>query len=108
MVDVQTKQVTAVVSRKGIVSVQWSPKETYLVTCEKIKTNQTFKNLNVWNVSSLASKTDEPEKSFEWANSAKDGASSIKFDPEEQFCARQIAKNVIEIFENGNFNESKM
>jgi hypothetical protein len=29
---------------------------------------------------------------------------SIKFDLEEKFAARQIAVNVIEVFEKGNFD----
>jgi len=45
---------------------------------------------------------------FEWKNTAKDGPRSIKFDGDEKFCARQVGKNVIEIYEAGNFAELKM
>jgi hypothetical protein len=44
---------------------------------------------------------------YEWKNTAKDGPKSIKFDEEEKFCARQVGKNLIEIYEGGNFKETK-
>lgn len=46
--------------------------------------------------------------SFEWKNTAKDGPKSIKFDDEEKFCARQVGKNTIEVYEAGKFDELKM
>ena len=44
---------------------------------------------------------------FEWQNSAKDGPRSVKFDKEERFCARQISKNMIEIYDTTNFEQPK-
>lgn len=65
---------------------------SYVISCEKMKTND--KNLIVW-----CAKTGNKVASFEWKNTAKDGPKSIKFNNEEKFCARQIGKNIIEIYE---------
>ena len=45
---------------------------------------------------------------FDWQNKAQEGAVSIKFDLEEKFAARQIAQNIIEVFEKGSFEQSKL
>jgi len=58
--------------------------------------------LKVWNA-----KNGELVTEFEWKNTAKEGPKSIKFDQDEKFCARQQGKNIIEIYESGNFNETK-
>lgn len=62
-------------------SLEWSPKETYIITCEKPKTGA--KNLVIWD-----SKTGQLVAEFEWKNQAIDGPMSIKFDEDEKFCAR--------------------
>jgi uncharacterized protein with WD repeat len=74
-----------------------------LVTSEKYKIGLNENNLIVWDT-----KTDgRIIRAFEWNASAKDGAKSIKFDPEEKFCARQISKNLVEIYDTANFAEPK-
>jgi uncharacterized protein with WD repeat len=99
-VDVESKKERLFVERKGIISMEWSPMETYVVTCEKARANE--RNLQVWDA-----KTGELVVDYEFRNAAKEGAKSIKFDDEEKFCARQIGKNMIEIYESGNFSEPK-
>jgi hypothetical protein len=69
------------ISRKGVVALQWSPKETFIITSEKLKPNE--KNLKVW-----CAKSGDLIIDFEWKNTAKDGAKSLKFDDEEKFCSR--------------------
>lgn len=59
-------------------------------------------NLNIWNAT-----TGELVKSFEFRNTPKDLSKSIGFDAEEKFCARQINKNVIEIYDGTNLKEPK-
>lgn len=100
MVDVESKAERLFVEKKGIISMEWSTRESYVLTCGKLRANE--KNLNVWD-----SSTGELVVDFEYRNAAKEGAKSIKFDEEEKFCARQIGKNMIEIFESGNFAEPK-
>jgi len=100
IVDVETKQERLTIERKGIIALEWTPRETYVISCEKQKPNE--KNLRVWDA-----KTGEQVLQFEWKNTAKEGPKSIKFDDEEKFCARQVGKNLIEIYEGGNFNETK-
>jgi uncharacterized protein with WD repeat len=77
--------------------------ETYLIGCEKNIHNPSKNDLYVWETTEgkLAAK-------FDWHNKAQEGAASIKFDLEEKFAARQIAQNVIEVFEKGNFEKSKL
>lgn len=80
--------------------MEWSPMETYVITCEKAKKDE--KNLQVWDAT-----TGQLVVDYDFRNAAKEGAKSIKFDEEEKFCARQIGKNMIEIYESGNFAEPK-
>jgi len=35
LVDIATKQERLVIQRKGIIALEWSPKESYLLSCEK-------------------------------------------------------------------------
>lgn len=100
IVDVESKKEILKIERKGIIALEWTPKETYVISCEKQKPNE--KNLRVWDA-----KTGDLVLSFEWKNTAKEGPKSIKFDEEEKFCARQVGKNLIEIYEGGNFKETK-
>jgi hypothetical protein len=43
IVDIETKAERLFIERKGIISMEWSPKETYVMTCGKLKQNE--KNL---------------------------------------------------------------
>lgn len=82
MVDVVTKQERLFIERKGIIALEWSPKETYVTSCEKQRKDGD-NNLCVWNA------TDGTLViSFEWKNTAKDGPKSVRFDDDEKFCAR--------------------
>jgi uncharacterized protein with WD repeat len=81
VIDVATKQERLKIEKKGIIAFEWSPKESYLISCEKQKENS--KNLNVWDA-----QTGKLIIEFEWKNTAKDGPKSVKFDSEEKFCAR--------------------
>lgn len=101
LVDMESKTERIFIERRGIIALEWSPKERYLISCEKQK--EGLKNLNVWDANTGAHVID-----FEWKNTAKDGPNSIKFDADEKFCARQVTKNVIEVFDSTNFKEPKM
>jgi hypothetical protein len=100
VIDMETKKERCTIERKGIIALEWTPRETYLISCEKQKKDE--KNLRVWDA-----KTGALVSEYEWKNTAKDGPKSIKFDEEEKFCARQVGKNLIEIYEGGNFSETK-
>jgi len=100
IVDIETKKERLFIEKRGIIALEWTPKETYVISCEKQRPNE--KNLKVWD-----SKTGEAVMQFEWKNTAKDGPKSVKFDEEEKFCARQVGKNLVEIYEGGNFKETK-
>lgn len=45
---------------------------------------------------------------FDWLNQAKDGASSIKFDEDQKYCARQVAKNAIDVYEVQDMSQVKI
>jgi len=100
IVDVASKKEVVTIERKGITALLWSPRGTYVISCEKLKGND--KNLKIWNPT-----TGENVASFEWKNAAKDGPKSIKFDIEEKFCARQVGKKIIEIYDAQNLSEPK-
>lgn len=97
IVDVDTKQECQFIPRKGVIALEWSPKETFVISCEKFK--EGTNNLKIWDV-----KEGKLVLECEWKNTAKDGPKSIKFDENERFCVRQIGKNIIEVFENGDFS----
>ena len=50
LVDVESKKQILYIERKGVIAMEWSPKETYLITCEKFKTGTTENNLCLWDV----------------------------------------------------------
>jgi len=69
-------------------AMEWSPMETYVITCEKVRSDIAKEavapgNLNIWSAT-----TGEIVKSFDWRNTPKEGPKSIGFDSEEKFCAR--------------------
>lgn len=43
-----SKTQVASLKRSGVASLEWSPRETYLISCEKLKTNSDLNNLNIW------------------------------------------------------------
>ena len=97
LVDIESKKEVLYIAKKGIIALEWSSLETYVISCEKYK--EGIKNLNVWDA-----KTGKLVLEFEWKNTAKEGPRSVKFDPEEKYCARQIGKNIIEVYETGIFD----
>jgi len=101
LVDVSTKKISVFIERTGISALEWSPQGTYVISCERIRAG-VKNNLIVWNAS-----TGEKVAEFEWKNTAKDGPKSVKFNKEEKFCARQIGKNIIEIYDATNLGEPK-
>lgn len=102
LIDIASKQERLFIKRKGVIALQWSPKESYVISCEKQRKDGE-QNLCVWNAAD-----GKLVIAFAWNNTAKDGPKSIKFDDDEKFCARQVGKNVIEVYEAGNFTETKM
>jgi len=82
MVDIASKKERLFIERKGIIALEWSPKENYVISCEKQRKDGEH-NLYLWNATDGKLVT-----SFEWKNTAKDGPKSIKFDDDEKFCAR--------------------
>jgi uncharacterized protein with WD repeat len=81
IIDVETKEVLMIIEKRGIISLEWSPKSTFVISCTKCKEGSN--NLNVWDVTS-----GKLVYECEWKNTAKEGPKSIKFDDQERFCAR--------------------
>ena len=76
--DVASKQEKHYFAGAGVASVEWSPLESYLITCAKDPTKAAqSKNLTIWDVES-----GTQVNCFDWLNAAKEGAASIKFDDE--------------------------
>ena len=48
LVDVNSKQLRLKIDRPGIVDMQWTPRENYIVTCDKYKAGTNEKNLVIW------------------------------------------------------------
>jgi len=81
LVDVESKKRRLFIERRGIIALEWSPRENFVISCEKQK--EGLKNLNVWDAN-----TGQLVIDFEWKNTAKEGPRSVKFDSDEKFCAR--------------------
>lgn len=95
LIDMSTSEERHFLARPGVASLEWSPLETHLITCEKDPALPVqSENLIVWDV-----ETGEQVNRFDWLNQAKDGAASIAFDEEQKFMARQVAKNAIDIYD---------
>lgn len=103
LVDIESKKERLLIPKQGIVAFEWSPLENFFISCEKFREGSN--NLNVWDAA-----TGENVRSLEWKSSAKDGPSSIKFDAEEKFCARQVGQNIIDIYDlkDKKFDEVKL
>lgn len=98
VIDVVSQQVKHYIEKAGVASIEWSPQESYLITCAKDPTKSVqSQNLSIWDVQS-----GTQVNCFDWRNQAQDGAASIKFDDEQKFCARQVAANAIDVYDASN------
>jgi uncharacterized protein with WD repeat len=99
-VDMTTAKEKLQIVKSGVSAIDYSPKDTYLITCERYQQGE--KNLVLWN-----SASGKEEGAFEWRKSSKEGPKSIKFTKDEKYCARLASKKSITVYENGNFSEPK-
>lgn len=97
-IDTTTGKIQRMIMATGINSMLFSPRDSYLITCEKFV--QGNKNLNVWSV-----QTGKEVLQFEWKKASKEGPRSIKFSQDEQFVARLASKTSIEVYKVGQFDQ---
>jgi uncharacterized protein with WD repeat len=71
--------------KPGVSALDFSPRDTYLITCEKYQQGE--KNLVLWNA-----QTGKELHSYEWKKISKEGPKSIKFMKDEKFMARLASK----------------
>jgi uncharacterized protein with WD repeat len=76
----------------GIGSIEYSPRDTYLITSEKF--TKGYKNLKLWHT-----QTGEEVTSFEFRKTSREGPKSIKFTKDERFCIRLASKTEIEVYQ---------
>ena len=76
MIDMKEKKEKLMILRNGIGGINFSPLDTYLITCEKF--TQGEKNLMIWNM-----KSGKEEAQFEWKKTSKEGPRSLKFTKDE-------------------------
>lgn len=100
-VDTATGQETRFINHFGVTAIALSPRDTYLITCEKYNAGR-GNNLIVWNTL-----TGSESAIFEWKKQSKEGPKSIKFSQDERFCARLSSKTTIDFYENGDFSKPK-
>lgn len=94
----ESKKEVLQIVRSGINAIDYSPKDTYLITCEKYSQGGE-KNLFIWNT-----QTGKEVASFEFRKTSKEGPKSLKFTKDEKYCIRIASKSVIDIFESGKFD----
>lgn len=71
-VDTTTGKETRYVDQYSVTALDISPRDTYVITCEKFTAGK--KNLILWN-----SQTAREVAMFEWKKQSKEGPKSIKF-----------------------------
>ena len=72
--------------------MDYSPRDTYLITSEKYVNGE--KNLILWH-----SLTGKEIVGFEFKKGSKEGPKSIKFTKDETFCARSSSQKTIDIYD---------
>ena len=50
IIDVNTKREIKTIEKRGIIALEWSPQENFVISCTKYK--EGLNNLNVWDVKS--------------------------------------------------------
>eukprot|EP00349_Pseudokeronopsis_sp_Brazil_P000054 CAMPEP_0202956514 /NCGR_PEP_ID=MMETSP1396-20130829/1022_1 /ASSEMBLY_ACC=CAM_ASM_000872 /TAXON_ID= /ORGANISM="Pseudokeronopsis sp., Strain Brazil" /LENGTH=159 /DNA_ID=CAMNT_0049673573 /DNA_START=172 /DNA_END=648 /DNA_ORIENTATION=- len=95
LINARTGQETLQLVMAGVSSVEFSPQDTYLLSCEKFVGGAAGgkRNLLVW-----SSFSGKEVAGFEFKKASREGARSIRFTNSEHFCARQAAPHSIEIF----------
>jgi WD40 repeat protein len=83
----------------SISTIEYSPRDTYLITCEKHVQGEN--NLIVWN-----SQTGKEVAGFAFKKGSKEGPKSIKFTADERYCARLTSKTGIDIFDLASKDDS--
>lgn len=107
-VDVVQQQESLMICTPDIVALEYSPADSFVITCEKFNPNiqSGHKNLAIINAA-----TGTVLKEFEWRKTAKESLKSIKFTPDEKFCFRLVPSltskdvNLIEIYKDGDFSK---
>lgn len=103
-VDIGSQRESLFVAQPGIESLAYSPRDTYVVTCEKTNLHEPeATNLKI--TSTLSGST---LAQFVWKLAPKESLASILFSPDESFALRRSpvlgkAPNAIELYKDGNF-----
>jgi WD40 repeat protein len=100
-VDTASGKETRFINHFGVTAIALSPRDTYLITCEKYNQGR-GNNLIVW-----STLTGSESAIFEWKKQSKEGPKSIKFSQDERFCARLSSKTTIDFYEGGDFSQPK-
>jgi uncharacterized protein with WD repeat len=73
--------------KTGSCAISFSPRDSYLITCDKFIQGENEKNLVIYDC-----KTGKEVAEYEWKKPAKDGIKSIKFSNDEKYFARLVSK----------------
>lgn len=65
VIDVLNKKIVFKIECPGIVSLEWSPRDTYLIGCEKSISNTKVNTIYVWET-----KQGDLIRKFDWQNKA--------------------------------------
>lgn len=90
-VDMKSGKETRLIDQYQVNAISISPRDTYLVTCEKFV--QGKHNLIIWSTQS-----GKEVAKFEWKKQSKEGPKSIKFSLDEKYCGRLSSKHHIELY----------
>jgi uncharacterized protein with WD repeat len=97
-VDTESGKESRFIIRRGVNCIDFSPRDTYLITCQKFVEGE--KNLVLWDIKSGTEAIE-----FPWKKSSKEGPKSVKFSKDENYCARIASKTTIEIYKDHDFQK---
>ena len=99
-IDMNTGKERLQIVKPGVSTLEFSPRDTYLITCEKYQQGE--KNLILWNA-----QTGKELQAYEWKKTSKEGPKSIKFMKDEKFMARLASKTILEVFDTKDITVPK-
>ncbi len=90
-IDTSSGKEVLQIAKSGINYIDYSPRDTYLITSEKYVSGG--KNLMLWHT-----KTGKEAAAFEFKKGSKEGPKSIKFTRDEKQCARLSSLKTIDVY----------
>ena len=106
-VSMESKQETLFISQTSIDTLQYSPADNYVVTCEKFNQN----NPDNTNLRIMDASLGTTVAQFAWRKPAKEGMKTLMWAPDESICLRMVPPegpkepNHVEVYRDCDFTQ---